>query len=229
MPIRVCVFDAYGTLFDVNAAARAAAAEAGGEGLAAVWPALARDWREKQLDYTWLRAAAGRHADFWQVTQDALDWALRAHGLAGDAALRDRLAALYRRLPPFPEVADVLGDLRGAGLSTAILSNGTPEMLAEAVAGAGIGGQLDAVLSAEAAGTFKPAPAIYGLVGRRFDTTPDEVLFVSANGWDAAAGAGYGFVTAWVNRAGAPVDRLWARPAHVLPDLTGIPDLARDL
>jgi 2-haloacid dehalogenase len=225
MPIRACVFDAYGTLFDVAAAARQAAAEPGREVLAQAWPRLAADWRTKQLQYTWLRAVMGTHADFWQVTQDGLDWALEAQGLA-DPALRDRLLQLYRELAAFPEVPAMLATLKARGLATAILSNGEPGMLRAAVASARIGDSLDDVLSVEAAGIFKPARAVYDLVGARFGTAPDEVLFVSSNGWDAAAGAHYGFATAWVNRAGEPMDRLPARPHHVLTDLTGIPALA---
>lgn len=226
MPVRLCVFDAYGTLFDVAAAAREAAAAPGGEALAGAWQGLAADWRAKQLGYTWLRAVMGAHADFWQVTRDALDWALEAHGLAGDGALRDRLLGLYRRLAAFPEVPAMLAALKARGRAAAILSNGEPGMLAEAVAAAGLDGHFGAVLSVEEAGMFKPARAVYDLVGARFGTAPEEVLFVSSNGWDAAAGAHYGFVTVWVNRAGEPMERLPARPHHVLPDLSGIPDLA---
>lgn len=222
--IRVCVFDAYGTLFDVAGAARAAAAEPGGAVLAKVWPKLAEDWRLKQLQYSWLRAVTGRHVDFWQVTQDGLDWAMEAQGLA-DPGLRARLLDLYRTLPAYPEVPAMLAALRGRGLATAILSNGAPGMLADAVASAGIGGSLDAVLSIEDVGVFKPARAVYDLVGARFATDPDAVLFASSNGWDAAAAADYGFVTAWVNRSGQPADRLPGTPAHVLPDLSALPDL----
>jgi 2-haloacid dehalogenase len=226
MPIRACVFDAYGTLFDVAAAARQAASEPGGEKLAKAWPKLAADWRAKQLQYTWLRAVMAAHTDFWTVTQDGLDWALEAQELGDDAALRERLLGLYWALAAYPEVPGMLEALKAKGLATAILSNGSPDMLSAAVASAGIGGVLDDVLSVEAVGIFKPARAVYDLVGARFGTAPEEVLFVSSNGWDAAAGAHYGFVTAWVNRAAEPVDRLPARPNHVLPDLTTIPDLA---
>ena len=226
MTITTCIFDAYGTLFDVTAAARAAAAEPGRGALAAVWPGLAEDWRRKQLEYSWLRAVMGRHADFWTVTGDALDWALEAAGLA-DAGLRDRLLALYRELAAYPEVAGVLGELKERGLATAILSNGSPDMLAAAVRSAGIGGLLDDVLSVESAGVFKPDARVYGLVTARFGPARDAVLFVSANGWDAAGAAAFGFRTAWVNRARLPVDRLPARPHHVVADLTPIPDLAR--
>ncbi|RBI87564.1 haloacid dehalogenase type II [Rhodosalinus halophilus] len=223
---RLCVFDAYGTLFDVSAAARAAAAEPGRAALAERWPRLAEAWRLKQLQYSWLRAVTGAHTDFWRVTEDGLDWALEATGLDGDAELRARLLALYRELEAYPEVPGMLARLKAGGLGTAILSNGAPGMLAAAVESAGIGDRLDAVLSVEEVGVFKPARAVYDLVGARFGTAPDEVLFVSANGWDAAAAAGYGFDTVWVNRAGDPVDRLPWRPGTVRPDLTDIPRLA---
>ncbi|OWU85498.1 haloacid dehalogenase [Oceanicola sp. 22II-s10i] len=225
MPVTTCIFDAYGTLFDVAAAARAAASEPGRDRLAGCWQALAEDWRIKQLSYSWLRAVAGDHTDFWQVTQDALDWSLEAHGLDGDADLRARLLALYRELEAYPEVPAMLSALKARGLVTAILSNGSPGMLSDAVASAGIGEVLDDCLSVESVGVFKPARAVYDLVGQRFGTAPDQVLFVSSNGWDAAAGAAYGFVTAWVNRRGDPVDRLPGRPQHILTDLAALPDL----
>ncbi len=224
-PLRAVVFDAYGTLLDVTAAARRAGAEPGGARLAAVWPQLADDWRRKQLEYTWLRAAAEDHADFARVTADALDWALEAAGLGDDPDLRARLLDLYRDLDPYPEVAAVLRDLRGRGLRLAILSNGTPDMLACATKAAGIADAFDAVLSVEDAGVFKPSPRVYDLVEQRLGVARDAVLFVSANGWDAGCAAGYGFATLWVNRAGAPVDRLTARPDHEAPDLTALPGL----
>ena len=228
MTITTCVFDAYGTLFDVNAAARLAAAEPGREALAAVWPTLAADWRAKQLQYTWLRAVMGAHADFWTVTQDALDWAMEAAAL-DDADLRARLLALYRDLPAYPEVPAMLAALRAAGQRTAVLSNGSPEMLAAAVAAAGVTRSLDAVLSVEEVGVFKPDARVYDLVGRHLGAKRAEVLFVSSNGWDAAAAARYGFRTVWVNRAGDPVDRLPDRPGAVMDDLTGIPALVERL
>ena len=228
MTITTCVFDAYGTLFDVAAAAREAAGEPGNATLAGIWPKLAEDWRRKQLEYSWLRAITGAHADFWAVTGDGLDWAMDAAGL-DDARLRARLMALYAELRAYDEVPDMLAGLKAAGFATAILSNGAPAMLAAAVTSAGIGGVLDDVLSVESCGVFKPARAVYDLVGARFGCAPAEVLFVSSNGWDAAAAAGYGFATAWVNRAGQPIDRLPWRPGHILPDLTAIPDLAATL
>ena len=228
MPIRVCVFDAYGTLFDVAAAAREAAAQPGQGALARAWPGLSADWRAKQLAYSWLRAVAGRHVDFWQVTQDALDWAMAAQGL-DDPALRARLLDLYLHLAAFPEVPAMLSRLKADGCATAILSNGSPAMLAGAVGSAGIGDWLDAVLSVESVGVFKPHALVYALVTDRFACAPDQVLFVSSNGWDAAFAAEFGFATAWVNRAGEPLDRLPGTPAHILTDLTGIPDLAARL
>lgn len=225
MPITTCIFDAYGTLFDVDAAARRAADEPGRQSFAASRPQIAAHWRAKQLQYSWLRAVTGRHTDFWQVTQDALDWALEAEGLTGDPGLRERLLELYWELDAFAEVPAMLSALKARDLHTAILSNGAPEMLAGAVQSAGIGGLLDDVLSVERVGIFKPARAVYDMVGRRFGCAPEQVMFVSSNGWDAAAAADYGFVTVWVNRAGQPVDRLPGQPRHVLPDLGGLPDL----
>ncbi len=226
MAITTCVFDAYGTLFDVAAAARQAATEPGFEALASKWPELANHWRLKQLQYTWLRAVADAHCDFWDVTQDGLDWALEAVGLQGDNTLRQRLLDLYWELQAYPEVPDMLKALKAGGLQTAILSNGSPPMLNGAVQSAAIGDVLDDVLSVESVGVFKPHASVYDLVQNRFGCARDEVLFVSSNGWDAAGASGYGFVTAWVNRAGEPMDRLPWKPAHVLPDLTTIPQLA---
>ncbi len=224
LPKSVYVFDAYGTLFDVNAAARNAAAEPEFAALADHWPQVAAAWRSKQLEYTWLRAVAGRHCDFWQVTQDGLDWALDSVGLVDDG-LRQRLLDLYWSLEAYPEVLAMLKTLKTRGASTAILSNGSPEMLKAAVESAGITNMLDAVLSVESVGIFKPHDTVYDLVGKHFGCAKSDVLFVSSNGWDAAGAAGYGFTTAWVNRAGAPIDRLYAKPHHVLTDLTTIPEV----
>lgn len=224
MTITTCIFDAYGTLFDVNSAARRAAEEPGQDRLAAVWPQLARDWRQKQLEYSWLRAIADRHCDFWQVTQDGLDWAMETAGL-DDADLRKRLLALYWELEAYPEVPQMLRTLKARGLQTAILSNGAPDMLRAAITLAGLTDLLDDALSVEDVGVFKPHTLVYDMVGKRFGCRRDEVLFVSSNGWDAAGGAGYGFHTVWANRSDAPVDRLYARPEHIMPDLSRIPEI----
>lgn len=226
MAITTCVFDAYGTLFDVAAAARQAAEEPDFPELKSRWAEVATHWRLKQLQYTWLRALSDAHTDFWEVTQNGLDWALEAAGLDGDPALRKRLLDLYWELKAYPEVAPMLAALKAGGLQTAILSNGSPAMLDGAVQSAGISDVLDDVLSVQSVGIFKPHSSVYDLVGARFGCAPNEVLFVSSNGWDAAAATGYGFETAWANRAGEPVDRLPWTPTHTLSDLTTIPDLA---
>lgn len=223
--VRVAIFDAYGTLFDVNAAARNLAKEPGWEEFAEIWPQVARDWRMKQLNYTWLRAITGAHADFWRVTEDSLDWSLEAAGLT-DPALRERLLALYRQLEAYPEVPAMLARLKEARLATGILSNGSPEMLDAAVEHAGIGGNLDSILSVEAVGVFKPARAVYDLVGHVHGVPPDDVLFVSSNGWDAACAAGYGFQTVWINRGNEPKERMPWSPNWSLPDLTDVPEIA---
>ena len=222
---KVVVFDAYGTLFDVAAAARVVAEEPGREALAAVWGQVAEDWRRKQLEYSWLRAVTGDYVPFWTLTMDGLDWAMERAGL-DDPELRERLLAVYWELPAYPEVPRMLAELKAAGKTCAILSNGSPDMLEGAVDFAGVGLYLDAVLSVEEVGIFKPAAQVYDMVEARFGCARKEVLFVSSNGWDAAGATGYGFETVWVNRAGDPVDRLPHRPAHQLSDLTTISELA---
>ncbi|WP_299362222.1 haloacid dehalogenase type II [uncultured Paracoccus sp.] len=211
------VFDAYGTLFDVAGAARVAAAD--DAALAEIWPRLADDWRRKQLEYSWIRAITGDHADFWTVTAQALDWAAEAHGLA--PSQRDRLLDLYRHLPAYPEAADAMATLRQRGAQLAIFSNGTPEMLAEAVASSRLEG-FDALLSVETAGVYKPAAASYRIVTDHFGCLPGEITFVSSNGWDVYGATRFGFASVWVNRAGLPVDNLPARPGRIVTDLTGL-------
>lgn len=224
MPITTAIFDAYGTLLDVTAAARTAADEGRFARLADVWPKLAADWRAKQLEYSWLRAVTGDHCDFWQVTQDGLDWALDAQGIS-DPDLRTRLLELYHDLQAYPEARACLETLRSAGMATGILSNGSPAMLSSACAAAGIAGLLDHLLSVEEVGIFKPSPRVYDLVGKHFGTQRHEVLFVSSNGWDAGCAAAYGFTTVWVNRANAPLDRLPGHPTHIVEDLSHVPGL----
>ncbi len=224
MTIKAAVFDAYGTLFDVHAAFRALAEEIG---LAGRWEAVSEDWRRKQLEYTWLRALMTRHADFRQVTGEALDWTLARHGI--DPALHPRLMALYDTCRAYTAVPGLLASLRKTGIATAILSNGSPGRLASAIAAAGIGDVLDHVLSVEDVGVFKPDARVYQMVPDRMGADPAEVLFVSANGWDAAGAAGFGFRTVWINRAGLPLDRLPATPHHTVTDLADIltlPELA---
>lgn len=218
-----CVFDAYGTLFDVASAARRAAADH--PALADAWQGLAEDWRRKQLDYTWLRTIMGDHVDFHTVTAQALDWALAARDLP--ASLHAPLMALYDRLDAYPEVAGVLAALQRRGMACAILSNGAPGMLASAVASAGLGAHLAAVLSVEDVGVFKPDPRVYQLACDRFGVPPAAIAFVSSNGWDIAGATRFGFRSFWINRSGLPQDRLPHGPDHVLPDLSPLPDLVR--
>ena len=220
--ITTCVFDAYGTLFDVAAAARLAAAEEPQSAFAQQGQKLADIWRAKQLQYTWVRSITNAHTDFWNVTKDGLDFALESLGLHQDDALRKRLLQLYWELQAYPEVPQMLKNLKSLGLNTAILSNGSPDMLNGAVRSAGLEAYLDAVLSVESIGIFKPDTSVYDLVGKEFSCSTNKVLFVSSNGWDAAAASGYGFWTVWVNRAGDPLDRLPWKPQYIAQDLKAL-------
>jgi 2-haloacid dehalogenase len=229
MAITTCVFDAYGTLFDVAAAARRAASEKGREEFAKSWVKVATDWRLKQLQYTWLRAIMDAHTDFWTVTQNGLDYALDASGLSSDTELRERLLALYWELEAYEEVPQMLSTLKSHGLNTAILSNGSPDMLEGAVKSAGLSSVLDDILSVEDVGIFKPDPRVYQMVCDRFKCETNEVLFVSSNGWDASGASKFGFQTVWVNRANEPQDQLPWIPKAKLETLHDIPNLAKTL
>jgi 2-haloacid dehalogenase len=217
--IRVCAFDAYGTLFDVNSAAVRLSAELGEK-----VDRLAAVWRTKQLEYSWLRSLMGRHADFWQVTGDALDFALEEAGIA-DGPIRERLMSQYLNLDAYEDARPVLDLLRSAGLKLCILSNGAPAMLDAATSSAGLGDYLDAVLSVEQAGIFKPHPKAYRIVPDRFDVPKEAVCFVSSNGWDTAGAASFGFQVAWLNRAGRTPERLPAKPAAEIGELQSLPHL----
>ena len=219
IPVRACVFDAYGTLFDFASAA-AACADVQGDKAAAV-TAL---WRDKQLQYTWLRSLQGRHADFWQVTGDALDFTLETLGIA-DSQVRDRLMSLYRRLECFPEVPQVLRQLKEAGFVTAILSNGSPAMLAGAVAGAGLRGLLDHTLSVEDVGIFKPHPSVYQLAVDRLGLPAAAISFQSSNAWDAYAASAFGMRVVWCNRYGQRRERLPGAPDREIRSLAELPPL----
>lgn len=225
MTPRVCVFDAYGTLFDVASAARTFAASPDGTALRPHWEQVASDWRAKQLEYSWLRTITGHYRDFMSLTGDSLDWALEAAGLADTPGLRAALLELYLKLEAYPEVPDVLAALKARGVALAILSNGSPEMLRAAVGSAGLQGLFEAVLSVDHIGIFKPDDRVYRMVGDRFGSAPGEVQFVSSNGWDIAGAAAFGFRTLWVNRSGAPVDRLFGQPDRIASDLTALPEV----
>lgn len=214
---KACVFDAYGTLFDVNAAAERCADSLGDK-----WQPLAELWRAKQLQYTWLRGLMQRHTTFWQVTQDALDYALSALSV-DDPILRQELLDLYFKLDAYPEVKEMLTALKDGGLKTAILSNGSPDMLQAAVSNAGIGNLLDAVYSVETVGVFKPHPSVYQMPVDDLGLQPTEMSFQSSNGWDANGANAFGYNVVWVNRFGQPDERIPDAPERRLTDLAGLP------
>jgi 2-haloacid dehalogenase len=215
--IKACVFDAYGTLFDFAAAARRCK-----DVLGADVDRLATLWRDKQLQYTWLRAAQGRHADFWQVTGDALDFALETLGI-DKPGIRDRLMNLYLTLDPFPEVAGVLERLKTAGMRTAILSNGSPKMLAAAVRSAKLETLLDAVLSIEEVGVYKPNHNVYQLAVDRLSLPAFAISFQSSNAWDAYAASAFGMKVVWCNRYGQRRERLPGAPDFEVKSLSELP------
>jgi 2-haloacid dehalogenase len=217
--ICACVFDAYGTLFDFASAAAGCADVLGGK-----TAALTAMWRDKQLQYTWLRAVEGRHADFWQVTGEALDFTLEALRL-GEGGLRERLMNLYLTLDAFPEVPEMLRSLKAAGLAPAILSNGSPAMLRAVVANAGLGHLLDPVLSVEEVGVYKPHPKVYRLAVDRLRLAPETILFLSSNAWDACAASAFGLRTVWCNRYGQGRERLPGAPDLEIRSLAELPGL----
>jgi 2-haloacid dehalogenase len=216
--IEACVFDAYGTLFDVNSAARNAK-----EWLGDKWQPLAELWRAKQLQYTWLRSLTGEHADFWQVTGDALDFALSTLQIE-DPVLRSRLMDLYMALGAYPEVHDTLKRLKGGGMKLAILSNGSPAMLAAVAANADLAELLDAVLSVEEVKVYKPHPSVYRLVCGRLNVVAARVCFISSNGWDAYSAKAFGFRTLWCNRLRQAAERIPETPDAQIATLAELPD-----
>lgn len=217
--VRACMFDAYGTLFDYSSAASHCR-----DVLGEKFDRVNALWREKQLQYSWLRAIEGRHADFWQVTGEALDFVLDTAGIP-DRAVRDRLMALYLKLDAFPEVPGVLKRLKTAGLKTAILSNGSPEMLDAAVQNAGLGSLLDAVLSVEAVGVYKPHPKVYQYAIDQLGIRPGEIAFQSSNAWDAHGASLCGMRVVWCNRYHQRPERLPGLPDFEIASLAELPDL----
>jgi 2-haloacid dehalogenase len=215
--IKVCVFDAYGTLFDVHAAVGHHRSRLGDKA-----DAVSAMWRTKQLEYTWLRSLMDRYVPFWQVTGDALDYAFDAHGVS-DTGLRDDLLNAYMELDCYPEVPEVLAALKEGGMRTAILSNGSPEMLDAAVKSSKLDALLDAVLSVQDLGIFKPHPSVYQLAVDTLEVEPRQVSFQSSNAWDAAAAATFGFRVAWVNRFGQAEERLPDQPDVQLRTLSELP------
>lgn len=216
---RAAVFDAYGTLFDV-----ASAAERAKDVLGPRWQPFAELWRSKQLQYTWLRSLMGRHADFWRVTGDALDFTMESFRVA-DRELRERLMSLYERLGAYPDARPALEKLRARGTKLAILSNGAPRMLAAAAESAGLAPLIDAVISVEDVAVYKPSPAVYRLAPDRLGLWPSEIAFVSSNGWDACGAKVSGMRVAWCNRAGQPRERIPEAPDAEIRSLSELPEL----
>jgi 2-haloacid dehalogenase len=217
--IGACVFDAYGTLFDVNAAAARCRDALGDKA-----DALASLWRTKQLEYTWLRSLRGDYVDFWHVTGQSLDYAMAALKLE-DKSLRTRLMELYLVLDAYPEVREMLNTIKGAGVKTAILSNGSPSMLVAAVRQAKLEDLLDKVVSVDSARIYKPHPTVYQLAVDRLRLPSERICFLSANAWDASGAAHFGFRVIWINRFRAQPEQLPGTPEkeiHTLAELPGL-------
>lgn len=197
--IRACIFDAYGTLFDVHSAVHRHAGRMGANA-----DSVSQVWRTKQLEYTWVRSLMGRYVDFWTCTGQALDFSMGLHGLGDDAGLRAALLDAYRSLSPYPEVRDVLLDIQSRGIRTAVLSNGTSEMLRAAVDSAGLGDLDLPLLSVEPAGIYKPDPSVYQLAVDALGIEAEAISFQSSNAWDVAGSNAFGFRAVWINRARQP-------------------------
>jgi len=217
--IDACVFDAYGTLFDVNSAVSSLQEKVGPQ-----YSALSAAWRTRQLEYTWLRSLMKAHADFWQLTSDALAVSLREFNIQ-IPGLHDELMQAYLSLLPFPEVRRVLTLLKRAGMRTAILTNGNPAMINSAVQNCGIQDLIDLQLSAESVGIFKPDARVYQLAVDQLGVPAQRIAFQSSNAWDAAGAAHFGFTVAWVNRYSQPSEALPGTPAAMLSDLDELPGL----
>ncbi len=215
--VRVAIFDAYGTLLDLDAAMRPHAARLGPD-----WQRISREWRAKHIEYTWVRSLAGRHRDFWQLAQESLA-VVAARNHITDRALLDDVLHAYRRLGAYPEVAAMLRALKARGIGRAILSNGEPAMLAEAAAAAGIAELLDDILSVEAVGVFKPDPRVYRLATDRFGMAASEMAFFSSNPWDAFGALAFGFRVVRVNRAGDPDEYGLRGAVAEVSDLSRLP------
>jgi 2-haloacid dehalogenase len=217
--MRALVFDAYGTLFDVLSVTTLCDSLFPGSGAA-----LAVMWRSKQLQYSLLRSMMERYADFWQVTQDALNYATKALGLELTTEKRGRLMNAYRTLQAFPDVKPGLEQLKAKGLRLAILSNGAPEMLKSAMTSAGIDGLLDEIISVDDIKIYKPSPRVYQLAAQRLDMPSADIGFVSSNGWDVAGATSAGLTAFWIQRAAAePPEELGYRASHVVHAITDLP------
>ena len=217
--IKACVFDAYGTLFDVHSAAGKY-----DERLGDVADQVSSIWRTKQLEYTWLRSLMKKHADFWQITQDALDYALDVYSIT-DKQLRDDLINAYLELACYPEVSDTLVKLKESGRQLAILSNGSPAMLEAVVKSSGLEDLVQMILSVEMVGIFKPHPTVYQLAVDQLGVTAAEIVFMSSNAWDAVGATAFGLRVAWINRFTQRPERLPFQPDFEIKTLDELPAL----
>ena len=217
--IKACIFDAYGTLFDVNAACRELSMEVGGN-----WEKLASLWRLRQVEYTWLRNSMDKYIDFWQITSDALDYAMETLGIENNE-LREQLLNLYLKLEAYPEVKVLLTKLKQRGLKTGILSNGSMKMLNSAIDNANIREYLDEILSVEECEIYKPSSKVYDLVKIKMQINKENVLFFSSNAWDMHAASNYGFKTIWVNRFNNKLERLPGKPINIVNSLDKINEI----
>ncbi len=214
--IGACVFDAYGTLFDVAASARGCR-----DALGDKTDALADLWRTKQLEYTWLRSLMDEYVDFWHVTGGALDFAMARLDIGG-TALRARLMELYLRLDAYGEVKEVLNGIKKAGIRTAILSNGSLSMLFAAVGSAGIQQSIDEIISVDSIRVYKPHRSVYQMAVERLNVAARNICFLSSNTWDVAGAANFGFRSVWINRTDQQLDRIPGEPEHEIPSLANL-------
>ena len=216
--IKAIIFDAYGTLFDVNSAAEKCKDKIGDK-----WEAFANYWRTTQLEYTWLRSLMKRHKDFWQVTEDSLDKSMKVFNI--DNSMRNELLDLYKILSPYPEVPEVLKSLKEKKYKLSILSNGTPSLLNELVKSNNLENLFDDVFSIEEVGIYKPDSKVYDLPIKKYKIKNNEVAFLSANTWDVSGGGNYGFNSIWVNRNNSIFDNLDYKPEHQIKNLKELADL----
>ena len=216
--IKAIIFDAYGTLFDVNSAAEKCKDKIGDK-----WEGFANYWRTTQLEYTWLRSLMKRHKDFWQVTEDSLDKSMKTYEI--DSFMRNELLNLYRILSPFKEVPEVLKSLKDKNLKIAILSNGTPSLLNELVMSNNLENIFDDIFSIEEVGVYKPDSKVYDIPIKKYNIKKNEVAFLSANTWDISGGGNYGYNSIWVNRNNNTFDNLDYVPKHQIKDLSKLLDI----
>ena len=224
----ICIFDAYGTLFDVMSAARMLANEKVYDKFSKYSEKVSNTWRIKQLEYTWLRNIMDDYSDFWQITKDGLDFALEESQIQ-NTQLRNRLLDLYWNLSAYSEARDVLIALKSNNIRTGILSNGSRDMLDSAVKSANLNDNLDVVLSIDKIKIYKPDPKVYQMVLDHFNCTKGDVLFISSNGWDISGASKFGFKTLWVNRNFNPQDRLNFKPWKIVNNLSAIPSIVKEL